>query len=63
VGAVLALRHCAKSGKVASLRPDEGIGFFFFSIYLILPAALEPGVYSGSKKNKYQKQKNNLYAE
>jgi hypothetical protein len=31
----------------------------FFSIYLILPAALGPGVYSASNRNEYQKQKNN----
>jgi hypothetical protein len=31
-----------------------------FSIYLILPAALGPGVYSASNKNEYQKQKNNV---
>jgi hypothetical protein len=31
-----------------------------FSIYLILPAALGPGVYSASKRNEYQKQKNNV---
>jgi hypothetical protein len=29
-----------------------------FSIYLILPAALGPGVYSASNRNKYKKQKN-----
>jgi hypothetical protein len=29
-----------------------------FSIYLILLAALGPGVYSASKRNEYQKQKN-----
>jgi hypothetical protein len=29
---------------------------FFFSIYLILKAALGPEVYSASNKNKYQKQ-------
>jgi hypothetical protein len=28
----------------------------FFSIYLILPAALGPGVYSASKRNEYQEQ-------
>jgi hypothetical protein len=28
-----------------------------FSIYLILPAALGPGVYSAFNKNEYQKQK------
>jgi hypothetical protein len=44
----------------------RGLGFetrwgewFFFFIYLILPAALGPGVYSTSNRNEYQKQKNN----
>jgi hypothetical protein len=32
---------------------------FFFSIYLILPAALGPGIYSASNKNEYRKHKNN----
>jgi hypothetical protein len=40
----------------AGLIPDEVI---FFLIYLILPAALGPGVYSASDRNEYQKQKNN----
>jgi hypothetical protein len=31
----------------------------FFSIFLILPAALGPVVYSASNRNEYQKQKNN----
>jgi hypothetical protein len=31
----------------------------FPSIYLIIPAALEPGVYSASNTNEYKKQKNN----
>jgi hypothetical protein len=31
---------------------------FFFSIRLILPAALGPEVYSASNRNEYQKQKN-----
>jgi hypothetical protein len=35
----------------------------FFSIYLIVPAALGPGVYSASKRNEYQKQKNNVSGE
>jgi hypothetical protein len=35
----------------------------FFSIYLILPAALDPGVYSVSNKNEYQKQKSNICGE
>jgi hypothetical protein len=29
-------------------------------LYLILPAALIPGVYSASNRNEYQKQKNNV---
>jgi hypothetical protein len=40
-------------------RPDE----VNFSIYLILPAALDPGVYSASNRNEYQKQKNNVSGE
>jgi hypothetical protein len=35
--------------------PNEAI----FKIYIILPAALGPGVYSGSNTNEYQKHKNN----
>jgi hypothetical protein len=31
--------------------------FILFSIYLILPAALGPGVYLVSNRNEYQKQK------
>jgi hypothetical protein len=30
---------------------------FFFSINVILPSALGPGVYSASNRNEYQKQK------
>jgi hypothetical protein len=41
--------------KVEGSIPDEVI----FKIYLILPAALGPGVYSASNRNEYQKQKNN----
>jgi hypothetical protein len=55
------LRHCATSWKVAGSRPDEVN--YFFSIYLILPAALGPGVYSASDINEYQKQKNNVSGE
>jgi hypothetical protein len=36
------------------------LGERIFSIYLILPAALGPGVYSASNRNEYQKQKNNV---
>jgi hypothetical protein len=34
-------------------------GECIFSVYLILPAALGPGVYSASNINEYQKRKNN----
>jgi hypothetical protein len=34
-----------------------------FSVYLILPAALGPAVYSASNRNEYQKQKNNVSGE
>jgi hypothetical protein len=40
---------------VAGSRPDEVI----FSIYLILLAALGPGVHSACNRNEYQIQKNN----
>jgi hypothetical protein len=39
------------------------MNFFFFSIYLILPAALGPGVHSASDRNEYQKQKNHVSGE
>jgi hypothetical protein len=45
----------ATSRKDAGSRPDE----VNFSIYLILPVALGPGVYSASNRNEYQKHKNN----
>jgi hypothetical protein len=44
------------SRKVAGSRPDEVNERF--SIYLILPAALGPGVYSTFNRSEYQKQKN-----
>jgi hypothetical protein len=31
-----------------------------FLMYLILPAALDPGVHSASNRNEYQKEKNNV---
>jgi hypothetical protein len=34
-----------------------------FSIYLILPAAVGPEVYSTSNRNEYQKQKNEVPGE
>jgi hypothetical protein len=48
---VKALRY-----KPQGLRPDYVNAFFL--IYLILPAALGPGVHSASNRNEYQKQKN-----
>jgi hypothetical protein len=44
-----------QAGRVASSRPDEMNDFL--SIYLILPAAVDHGVYSVSNKNEYYKQK------
>jgi hypothetical protein len=43
----------------------EGRGFEtpWVSIYLILPAALGPGVHSASNRNEYQKQENNVSEE
>jgi hypothetical protein len=47
----------------------EGRGFetrwgeWCLSIYLILPVALGPGVYSASNRNEYQTHKNNVYGE
>jgi hypothetical protein len=43
--------------KVADSRPLWGE--WIISIYLILPAALGPGVYSACNINEYQKHKNN----
>jgi hypothetical protein len=39
--------------------PDE-VNFY---IYLILPAALDPEVYSASNRNEYQEYKNNVSEE
>jgi hypothetical protein len=44
------------SRKVPGSRPDEENKYF--SIYIILPAAVGPVVYSASNRNEYQKQKN-----
>jgi hypothetical protein len=49
--AVVQLRNYATRYKVANSRPDEVNDFF--SIFIILPAALGPGVYSASKRNEY----------
>jgi hypothetical protein len=42
---------------------ETQLGECIFSIYLIFPAALGPGVYSASNSNEYQKQKNNVSGE
>jgi hypothetical protein len=47
--------------NVAGSIPDEVIDFFL--IYLILLAALGPGVYSPPNRNEYRKQKNNVSGE
>jgi hypothetical protein len=51
------LRHYATSRNVAFTRPGE-VSDFFFSLYIILPAGLGPGVDSASNTNEYQKQRN-----
>jgi hypothetical protein len=47
----------------ALMYKPEGRGFYTrwseFLNYLILPAALGPGIYPASNRNEYQKQKNN----
>jgi hypothetical protein len=50
-----------KAGRSRGSRPDDVNEVF--SIYLILLAALGPGVYSASNRNQYQKQKNNVSGE
>jgi hypothetical protein len=55
------IRHYATSRKVAGSRSDEVEGNS--SIYLFLPAALGPGVYSASNINEYQKQEKNVSGE
>jgi hypothetical protein len=51
------LRHSATSQKVADSKLDVANNFFFLPVYLILPAALGPEVYSVSNRNEYHKQK------
>jgi hypothetical protein len=47
--------------QVTGSRPDEVNEFV--SIYLILPAALGPVLYSASNRNEYQKQKYDVSGE
>jgi hypothetical protein len=53
--------HYFTSRKVAVSRSDEVNELF--PVYLILPAALGPGIYSTSARNVYQTQKNNVSEE
>jgi hypothetical protein len=49
---------CYKPEKVSGSSLDDVTECFW--IYLILPAALGPGLYSASNRNEYQKQTNNV---
>jgi hypothetical protein len=50
----------ALSYKVEGCGFEIGLGELYFSISLILPAALCPGIYLSSNINEHQKQKNNV---
>jgi hypothetical protein len=54
-GCIKWLRDYTTNRKVAGSIPDEVL--FFFSIYLILPDTLGPGVYPAYNRNEHQKQK------
>jgi hypothetical protein len=60
--------HCNVVVKALCYK-SEGRGFktrwgeWILSFYLILPAALDPGVYPASNRNEYQKQKSNVSEE
>jgi hypothetical protein len=59
-GSIVVKALCYKpEGRGFEARWDE----WFLSSYLILPAALGPGVYSASNRNEYQKHKNNVPVE
>jgi hypothetical protein len=60
VSEAYSLGHYATSRNAEGSKPDE-INDFFFSIYLILPAAIDPGVYSASDINDYQRQKRKMF--
>jgi hypothetical protein len=53
------LKHYVTSRKAAVSSPD-GVNIYVFFNYLILPAALGPGVYSACNRNEYQRQKENV---
>jgi hypothetical protein len=60
IGSILVEALCYK---------PEGHGFetqwvkLIFPIYILLPAALGPGIYPTSNRNEYQKHKNNVSGE
>jgi hypothetical protein len=56
----LIILFAAVCSKPEGWRFNTRCGEWLFSIYLILPAALGPGVYSASNRNEYQKKRNNL---
>jgi hypothetical protein len=60
-GLLSKIKRYATSRMVADSRPDAVNEIF--SIYLILAAALCPGVYSIPNRNEYRKQKNNVPGE
>jgi hypothetical protein len=49
--------------QAGNLRVRDPMRLMNFLIYLILPAALGPTVYSASNRNEYQKQKSNVSGE
>jgi hypothetical protein len=53
--------HYDTNRKVADSRLDELNEFF--SIYLILPATLGPGVYSASNRNECKEHSNKAFGE
>jgi hypothetical protein len=55
------LRHYATSRKISGSTPEEMNDFF--SSYLILTAALDPGFNSACNRNEYQRQKKNVSGE
>jgi hypothetical protein len=53
-------RHVSSRLACSPVLSDENE---LFSMYIILPAALGPGVYSASNRNEYHKQKNYVSGE
>jgi hypothetical protein len=53
----------AQSFKLEGREFETRYGECIFSIYLIVPAALGPGVYSALNRNEHQQQKNNVSGE